>query len=102
MRVSKELLFQLRNNIPIDDLIKFVFYLENRYREGHLRFLCPVCGDLHTSVNKKTNLARCFICQKNFNPIDLTMKCRNLDFKQSVNFLERMLPFYDKKRQQQV
>ena len=38
--------------------------------EGYFRFLCPLCGDFNTATNSRTNLARCFRCEKNFNPIE--------------------------------
>jgi hypothetical protein len=94
MRIDKNTLRDMRNVIPIDDMIKSVLNMEHRHREGHLRFLCPDCCDLHTSTNHKTNLARCFICQKNYNPIDLYMKVNRTDFKQATTVLSRMLPFY--------
>jgi DNA primase len=98
MRIDKNTLSDLRNQIPIDDVIKTILHMEHRHREGQLRFLCPDCCDLHTSTNHKTNLARCFICQTNYNPIDLYMKINRTDFKQTVDVLSRMLPFYmDKK-----
>ena len=100
MNQSSNTLHELRNLIPIDDLIKNVLDLDFKYSEGHLRFICPTCCDRHTAINPKTNLARCFICQENYNPIDLYMKIHKVSFKQSVSVLLRLLPFYKAQRTQ--
>ena len=59
--------------------------------EGYFRFCCPVCNEFNTSVNSKTNLARCFDCRKNYNTIDLVMLVKGSNFIQSVNFLQRFM-----------
>ncbi len=64
-------LFKLRNSIPIDRLIEDNLKIASKIGEGWFRFLCPICGEFDTAVNPRTNLARCFRCEKNFNPIDL-------------------------------
>lgn len=87
---SNEELFKLRNNIPVDALLKH-FNIPTKLSEGFLRFLCPVCSDLNTAINKKTNLARCFLCEKNFNTIDLTMAVRSINFKEAVVYLQSMM-----------
>lgn len=72
----------LRNEIPIDDVIVNLLNLEVHNAHNMLRFRCPLCYNFHTATNHVTNLARCFNCQKNFNPIDLVMtvgKCSFLD-----------------------
>jgi len=94
MVIAKAHLISLRNEIPIDDIIIKVLNMEHRFREGHLRFLCPICMDLHTSTQKNTNLARCFRCQKNFNPIDMLMIVQGKSFQEAVSYLEMLLPFY--------
>lgn len=96
MKVQKETLRKIRNDIPINDVIIQMLQMEYRFREGHLRFLCPTCSDLHTSTKPETNLARCFRCQKNFNPIDLLMIVNKLSFKQAIGFLQPMLAHYSK------
>lgn len=55
------------------------------------RFECPVCGGFHTSVKKDKNLARCFECKINFNPIDMVMAVRKTDFRPSADFLANLL-----------
>ena len=66
-------LFNIRNLIPIDWLIKEQLNIPSKVSEGFLRFLCPLCNEFQTATNPKTNLARCFRCETNFNPIDLVM-----------------------------
>ncbi len=90
-RYSKEKLKRLRNEIPIAILIAEVLDLPNKISEGHFRFLCPRCSEFITAANPKTNLARCFRCQKNFNPIDMVMTVNRYSFRQSVDFLEKLL-----------
>lgn len=81
------MLFHLRNNISINALIRYL-NLPNKFREGFLRFLCPICGEFNTATNPKTNLARCFRCKKNFNPIDLVIVVRKCSFKDAVTLLK--------------
>lgn len=87
---SKEL-FELRNAIPVDMLIKDELHIPSKIIEGTFRFLCPICNEFQTAVNSSTNLARCFRCEKNFNTIDLVMKVKRFGFKDSVLFLKKML-----------
>ncbi len=85
-------LFRLRNLIPVDVLIGEKLNIPSKISEGYFRFLCPVCREFQTATNPKTNLARCFLCEKNFNPIDLVMIVKDLGFVESVRYLEDMLP----------
>ena len=82
-------LFILRNHIPVDSLIKEL-EIPSKMIEGYFRFCCPVCHEFNTGVNPKTNLARCFDCQKNYNTIDFVMLVRGSTFIQSVSFLQRL------------
>ncbi len=84
---GKETLRRLRNNIPIAILIADILELPHKTTDGYFRFLCPLCGEFDTATNPKTNLARCFTCQKNFNPIDLTMTVKRQNFREAVKFL---------------
>lgn len=77
----------MRNDIPIDRLIADVLNQPHKVSEGYFRFLCPACGEFTTAVNPKTNLARCFSCQKNFNPIDMVMAVKIYSFTQAVDYL---------------
>jgi hypothetical protein len=87
-RFTNHELYALRNNIPIDALIEKALCIPSRVAEGYFRFLCPSCKEFNTAVNPKTNLARCFHCEENFNTIDLVMTIRKLDFVESVRFLK--------------
>ena len=91
-RFPDHVLRSLRNDIPIDELIRGRLDLPSKEREGYLRFLCPLCGEFHTATNQKTNLARCFRCRVNFNPIELVMAVEHVSFVDAVRVL---LPLYD-------
>lgn len=85
---SSQQLYTLRNDIAVELLIEKTLQIPCRVTEGCFRFLCPLCNAFDTAVNPKTNLARCFRCEKNFNTIDLVMLIRQADFVQSVKFLQ--------------
>ena len=87
-RFSSQELFELRNHIPIDDLITRCLALPSKISGGFFRFLCPLCSGYQTATNPKTNLARCFSCERNFNPIDMVMICRKMNFVESVKYLK--------------
>ena len=87
---SKEL-YELRNLIPIDVLIETQLGIPSKISEGIFRFLCPLCNEFQTGVNSKTNLSRCFRCEKNFNTIDMVMIWHNTDFVGSVKYLQTIL-----------
>lgn len=78
----------LRNQIPIDEVIINLLNLEARNAHDRLRFRCPLCYNFHTAINHVTNLARCFDCQKNFNPIDLVMTVEKCGFLDAVEMLK--------------
>jgi len=84
---SSRELFVLRNHIPIDTLIEKHLMLPSKFSEGYFRFLCPLCNEFQTATNPKTNLARCFRCERNFNTIDMVMICKGARFVQGVNYL---------------
>ncbi len=78
----------LRNQIPIDEVITDLLNLKLRNVNAILRFRCPLCHNFHTATNHDTNLARCFDCQKNFNPIDLVMTVGKCSFIDAVQLLK--------------
>ena len=78
---------RLRNNIPVKYVIETLLQLPHKEIEGVYRFLCPACNEFQTGLNPHTNLARCFRCRRNFNPIELLMADRGLSFVQSVTLL---------------
>ncbi len=84
---TDDFLRKLRNKIKIDQIIN-ILGLETRYVRNFFRFRCPLCYGFHTATNSKTNMARCFDCEKNFNPIDLVMVVTGRDFVDTVEFLK--------------
>ncbi len=87
-RYSRRELYELRNHIPIGDLITHL-EIPSRLESGRCRFCCPICASFQTSVNPGKNLARCFACEKNFNTIDLVMEVHNTSFRESTEYLKR-------------
>jgi hypothetical protein len=87
---TKQQLFQVRNEIGIDWLINEKLSIERQFN-GAWRFRCPLCLELNTATQKKTNLARCFSCQKNFNTIDFVIYTQKINFVPSVLFLLALL-----------
>ena len=85
---TADFLRMLRNQIPIDEVITDLLNLKVRNVNAILRFRCPLCGNFHTATNHETNLARCFDCQKNFNPIDLVMTVGKCSFVDAVQILK--------------
>lgn len=90
-RFSSNELFNVRNGIKIDIVIKEILFIPSKFIEGYFRFLCPLCSEFITATNPKTNLARCFRCEKNFNPIDMVMAEKGLNFVETVKFLKQYL-----------
>ena len=85
---SSDFLRHLRNQIPIDQVIVNLLNLEVQNDCETLRFRCPLCYNFHTATNHKTNLARCFDCKKNFNPIDMVITAGNYRFVDAVELLK--------------
>jgi len=88
---SKDFLRRLRNDIPINEVIAELLNLEVRYDRKTLRFRCPVCYHFHTATNLETNLARCFDCMTNFNPIDMVITVGNCSFLDAVKILKNRI-----------
>ena len=78
---------RLRNEINIDQVIDRL-RLERQTGSKRLRFRCPACHGFHTATNPKTNLARCFCCRLNYNPIDLVMAVTAQGFVETVEYLK--------------
>jgi hypothetical protein len=91
---SSSQLYALRNEINVQMLIEKTLRIPSRVTQGCFRFRCPLCNGFDTAVNPNTNLARCFRCEKNFNTIDLVMIFRQVDFVQSVKFLQSIYQKY--------
>jgi hypothetical protein len=84
-RFSPQELTFLRNKIPIGRVVE-------RLLGDQVSFACPVCGGTDTSINAAHNLARCFVCQRNFNPIEFVMHQLRIGFVDSVNWLKSRMP----------
>ena len=95
-RIADEFLRKLRNDIPIEPLIAEILKIQWKYSEGYFRFRCPICNDFNTATKKETNLARCFRCKQNYNPIDIVMIYANLNFLDTVKFLKPVLARFQK------
>ena len=88
---TADFLKMIRNQIPIKKVIVSMLKLEVRHTSKWLRFRCPLCYNFHTATNQNTNLARCFDCRENFNPIDIVMAVGECSFVEAVEYLkERM------------
>jgi DNA primase len=96
-RFASELLRSLRNDIPIAELIRSHLDLPAKESEGYFRFLCPRCSDFHTATNPRTNLARCFRCRVNLNPIELVMAVEGCGFVDAVKMLTPLLERYQRR-----
>jgi len=81
----------LRNDIPIDGVV-IDLGVPWKISEGQFRFLCPICTEFHTATNPNTNLARCFRCRRNFNPIDLVITVNQASFVEAVHYLLKNAP----------
>lgn len=88
----RQLLYRLRNEIPLEHLIAEQLAWPSKRREGRFVFVCPRCGESLTAVNPRTNLGRCFRCEENFNAIDFVMLATECDFVAAVEFLTGLLP----------
>ena len=91
IKYSGDYLRQIRNEISIARVIQDALELPTKTSEGFLRFLCPACSEFNTAVKPETNLARCFRCEQNFNPIDIVMIVKGYSFLDAVAFLSSLL-----------
>ena len=82
----------LRNRIPIKKVVETLPRLQSQEKNGNLSFACPICGGFETSINTPHNLARCFPCRQNFNPIELVMHHLNIGFVDSIKWLKNHIP----------
>ena len=90
-RYTPQMLKALRNDVNIDHVIADVLDWPSKISEGQFRFLCPICSEFNSATNPKTNLGRCFRCEKNFNPIEFTMLAHQCEFVEAVEFLKPLL-----------
>ena len=86
-----DFLRMIRNQIPIEKLVVTMLNMEVRHTSKWLRFRCPLCHNFHTATNRVANLARCFDCKQNFNPIDLVMSVGECSFVEAVEYLKERI-----------
>ena len=89
-RFSALHLGRLRNDISVRAVIDDL-RIPTRRRGARSTFRCPSCATYLTAINPRTNLARCFLCQRSFNPIDLAMEECGYGFLQAVRYVEALL-----------
>lgn len=89
--IPAEHLRALRNDLPILAVIEHL-RIPTKKRGTRLTWRCPQCARFHTATNPRTNLARCFSCKRNFNPIDLVMAERGSSFLETVEYLSHLAP----------
>ncbi len=90
--ISANHLRALRNNVSVLAVISDLRIL-TKMRGKRLTFRCAECAGYHTALNPRTNLAHCFRCERNFNPVELVMAERGSRFLEAVNYLEGLLRF---------
>ena len=85
----------IRNDLPMAFTLKLLKHkgLYSKQIEGYLRFICPNCNQLRTTINPKNNLSHCFACKTNYNNIDLMMT-QGYSFKQSIKILKDLYKQY--------
>lgn len=86
------LIRKIRNEVPINKVITQLLHLEVKKTNDLLRFKCPLCSRFHTATSLKNNLARCFDCEANFNPIDIVITVTSLPFTQTIEVLLKKFP----------
>ena len=89
-RISAKHLGQLRNDISVHAVIDDL-RIPTRRRGTRSTFRCPSCETYLTAISPRTNFARCFRCERNFNPIDLAMEECGYGFLRAVRYVESLL-----------
>jgi hypothetical protein len=90
-RFTAKELYLIRNAINLPILLQ-TLGIPCKEVEGFYRFICPDCCEMRTAINPKTNLGRCFRCNKNFNTIEISMKTWRLGFVDTVKQLKQLFP----------
>jgi transposase-like protein len=89
-RIPSDVLRQLREDVDLAQVIERLG-IPSKRRGQQLAFRCPGCGSFWAVTSPFQNLARCFHCRRNFNPIDLVMAERDDTFLEAVRYLEGLL-----------
>ncbi len=82
----------LRNDVPVLSVIH-TLHIPTKKRGARLTFRCPNCRRFHTATKAATNLAHCFPCQLNWNPIDLVIAERGCRFLDAVRYLQGLIGY---------
>ena len=90
--IRRDTLREIRNRIDFSHLFRRLGWPWKRRGDGVILFVCPRCSESQTSVNPKTNLARCFRCEQNWNTIDFMIEAGRKEFLEAYDYLEEMLP----------
>jgi len=85
-KIQNLTLQELRNDLKLVNVIHGL-NIPWRIDDQKMRFRCPRCGCLDTSVHPNVNLGRCFSCKLNYNTIDLVMASRKVQFRTAVDWL---------------
>lgn len=88
-KLSDAALRRLRNEIGVINVVH-ALQIPWRLDDTKFRFICPSCNGLDTSIHPEVNLARCFTCGVNRNPIDLVMIGKQLKFRMAVEYLQTL------------
>ena len=88
--IPPERLRALRNDVSVLAVIHSLG-IPTTKRGARAAFRCPTCGGFHTATKALTNLARCFLCRRNFNTIELVMAERALSFLEAARFIDGLL-----------
>ncbi len=89
--IPRDDLCVLRNEVPVLTVLSRLG-IATRRRGARRSFRCPACQSCHATTVPRANLARCFACRRNFNPIDLVMAERRSTFLQAVRYVRALLP----------
>lgn len=90
--IGAQRLRRLRNDLAVHEVLRDQLGVRVYSEGGYWRFQCPLCHQHDTATSSRTNLARCFRCLRNFNPIDLVMLVHRCGFLEAVRELERIHP----------
>ena len=88
--VPRDVLRRLRNDVPVREVINQL-RVPTAWCGARRTFRCPRCEGFHTATHRGVNLARCFRCERNFNPIDLVMAVCGWPFLEAVRYLSDLL-----------
>jgi len=75
--------------IPMTQLMSDVLKIPSQRIEEGIGFLCPKCKKIGIFLKYHTNKGICFKCDSNYNPIDLVMHEKELNFSDAVDFLNQ-------------